>query len=124
MAIFNLGVIHAMNSQDFESTKQMIRYYEMAEELAIEQSTHCFGALNNLGTCYQKGTGVDKNQEMAVKFYSLAAENGNSDAMRNLGMFHIMNDKKELGKNYLEKAAAKEHESSLRDLKEFFCVIF
>lgn len=124
MAVFNLGVINSMEEENPESTQKMIGYYKKAEFLASEKSTHCFGALNNLGTCYQKGNGVEKNEEDAMDYYTRAANKGNSDALRNLGMLLLLQDKKEDGKKYLEMAAAKKHNLALGALKEFVCRIF
>ena len=36
--------------------------------------------------CYKNGEGVTKNLVKAVEFYTLAANQGNSDAQLNLGM--------------------------------------
>ena len=38
----------------------------------------------NLGYCYQMGYGVDKDYEMAKKYYELALEAGNSKAKKRL----------------------------------------
>ena len=38
-----------------------------------------------LGWCYQNGVGVAKDDKEAVRLYSLAAQQGDSDAQRNLG---------------------------------------
>ena len=124
MAVFNLGVINSMEEENAESTKKMIEYYKKAEYLASENNTYCFGALNNLGTCYQKGNGVEKNDGDAMDYYTKAANKGNSDALRNLGMLLLLQDKKEDGKKYLEMAAAKKHNLALGALKEFVCRIF
>jgi TPR repeat protein len=43
-------------------------------------------AMINLGVCYENGRGVEKNAETAVKWYTKAAELGDSDAMFNLGV--------------------------------------
>lgn len=40
----------------------------------------------NLGLCYAKGVGVEKDLKEAVKWYSKAAEQGNVDAQYNLGL--------------------------------------
>ena len=48
-------------------------------------------AQNNLGNCYQHGTGVDKDEKEAVRLYKLAADQGDAQAISNLetlGMCH------------------------------------
>ena len=40
----------------------------------------------NLGFMYYKGEGVPHDYEAAVKWYTLAAEQGNSNAQNNLGL--------------------------------------
>jgi len=42
-------------------------------------------AQNNLGQCYENGTGVEVNIKEAIKWYRLSAENGNSYGQLNLG---------------------------------------
>ena len=38
-----------------------------------------------LGVCYQYGTGVEKDEVEAVKYYKMAADQGDADAQNNLG---------------------------------------
>ncbi|MDE6090364.1 MAG: hypothetical protein K2G41_06650 [Duncaniella sp.] len=42
-------------------------------------------AQNNLGQCYENGTGVEADIREAIKWYRLSAENGNSYGQLNLG---------------------------------------
>lgn len=42
-------------------------------------------AMANLGICYHRGWGVDKDVDMAYKYYLLAAERGDASACHNLG---------------------------------------
>ena len=42
-------------------------------------------AMANLGICYHRGWGVEKNIETAYKYYRLAAERGEASACHNLG---------------------------------------
>ena len=42
-------------------------------------------AMANLGICYHRGWGVEKNAEMAYKYYLLAAERGDASACHNIG---------------------------------------
>ena len=40
-----------------------------------------------LGVCYQYGTGVVKDEVEAVKYYKMAADQGNADAQNALGEY-------------------------------------
>lgn len=42
----------------------------------------------NLGLAYHKGLGVPQDYEEAVKWYRLAAEQGNADAQLSLGFMY------------------------------------
>jgi len=44
----------------------------------------CYG----MGLLYGNGFGVDMNDELALKFYGLAAEKGHAEAQYNLGVMH------------------------------------
>ena len=44
----------------------------------------CYG----MGMLYGNGFGVDMNDELALKFYGLAAANGHAEAQYNLGVMH------------------------------------
>jgi TPR repeat protein len=37
------------------------------------------------GVCYEQGTGVAQNLEEAVRYYKLAADQGDAGAQKNLG---------------------------------------
>ena len=41
-------------------------------------------AQNNLGFCYESGSGVDQSEEEAIKWYKLSAKQGNEGAIANL----------------------------------------
>ena len=41
-------------------------------------------SMHNLGVCYERGLGVEKNQAEAVKYYRMGAEAGCAEAMYNL----------------------------------------
>ena len=44
----------------------------------------------NLGQMYRRGDGVPQDDKTAVKWYTLAAEQGNADAQSNLGVMYGM----------------------------------
>lgn len=46
----------------------------------------------NLGVMYQKGFGIEKNNEQAVSWFRKSAEQGNSDAQLNLGAMYQYGD--------------------------------
>lgn len=63
-------------------------YYDMEKAaywyLQAAKQNHST-AQNNLGQCYENGTGVEANIREAIKWYRLSAENGNSYGQLNLG---------------------------------------
>ncbi len=63
--------------------------YEEAAKIFIElsQMGHT-DAINNLGTLYQIGLGVEKDYSKAAHYYQLAAERGHEDAAFNLASFY------------------------------------
>ena len=48
--------------------------------------------MNNLGIMYQCGNGVEQNIEEAIKYYKMAVEKGDIDAMYNLGSMYQYGD--------------------------------
>lgn len=63
-------------------------YYDMGKAaywyLQAAEQNHST-AQNNLGQCYENGTGVEVNIREAIKWYRLSAENGDSYGQLNLG---------------------------------------
>jgi hypothetical protein len=45
-------------------------------------------AFVNLGLCYERGEGVSTDLVEAARFYKIASDRGNTDAMMSLGLFH------------------------------------
>ena len=76
-------------------------------------------AQSNLGEMYQKGNGVPQDDKTAVKWYTLAAEQGNANAQNNLGFMYqygkgIPQDHKTAVKWYTlaaEQGNAQEHDN-------------
>jgi TPR repeat protein len=46
-------------------------------------------SMNNLGTCFEEGTGVEKDFTEAAKWYRIAAEKGNRKSQANLGLMYL-----------------------------------
>ncbi len=57
-----------------------------------------------LGYCYEFGIGVEEDNALAKKYYSIAAENGIKEAMRALGLMHLQNNDIVNAVSYLTKA--------------------
>ena len=62
-------------------------------------------ALNNLGTCYELGNGVQQNITKAYEVYEEAAKKRNSQAMSNLGYIWYKKGKASNSQEQLEEAA-------------------
>ncbi|RIB00729.1 kinase-like domain-containing protein [Gigaspora rosea] len=45
----------------------------------------CSAGVRNLGFCYERGAGVEKNERKAFTYYKKSADMGNADGMNNLG---------------------------------------
>jgi TPR repeat protein len=63
--------------------KNAIRLYRDAADIGNAY------AMNNLGSMYEHGEGVDQSHLEAVKWYKKAAELGDSLAMNNLGIMYV-----------------------------------
>lgn len=81
-------------------------------------------AIANLGICYHRGWGVDKNVEMAYKYYLLAAERGDASACHNLGGCYLNGEAVEnndsLAFVWYQRAAKKEYAQSQVMLGKFY----
>lgn len=52
-------------------------------------------AMNMLGVCYENGYGTPAKRDLAIKYYTLAAEKGHADAQFNLGrLYYIIGNEK------------------------------
>ena len=74
----------------------------------------------NLGSCYENGEGVAKDQVEAVKWFYKAAEQGHPEAQYNLGLCYefgkgVTADLAEAVK-WFRKAAEQGHENAIRNL--------
>lgn len=63
-------------------------------------------AQNNLGQCYENGTGVETDIREAIKWYRLSAENGNSYGQLNLGDCFRDGHKTKVGEHWEKDANA------------------
>jgi len=62
-------------------------------------------SMNNLGTCYELGKGVDKDILRAYDLYEEASKKGNAQAMSNLGYLYYKEAKiRSSEEQYLEAA--------------------
>ena len=69
------------NSHSFEDA---VRYFRMAVNKGSVE------AMNMLGVCYENGYGVSKEDDLAQKYYTEAAEKGCVEAQFNLGRFFYL----------------------------------
>lgn len=65
--------------QNYESA---VYYYRLAAEAGFAK------AQNSLGYCYYHGKGVEYDKDIALNWYLKAAEKGNADGMRNVGIYY------------------------------------
>ncbi len=81
-------------------------------------------AIANLGICYHRGWGVDKNVEMAYKYYLLAAERGDASACHNLGGCYLNGEAVECNDSlafvWYQRAARKGYTQSQVMLGKFY----
>ena len=45
--------------------------------------------MNNLGNIYRSGIGVESNPKLALQYYTMAANKGDTGAMANLGSLYL-----------------------------------
>ncbi len=75
---FLLGYLNEEGLGTSKDTKQAFSYYMEGADRKDDK------AMNNLGSMYEAGNGVDKNLTEAAKWYEEASKLGNSDAKANL----------------------------------------
>ncbi len=82
VAAHNLASIYdgSIGSNSYIDYGKAAKYYKLAEEMGYS-SSYLF---NNLGVLYADGKGVEKNCEMARKYYEKAISMGNTAARNNL----------------------------------------
>ena len=80
-AKFHLGMMQKKGKGQIEVENQPAAL----RLLKLSASQGCFMARCQLGKCYLKGEGVNKNHQEAVRFFKLAAKQGYAVAQYNLG---------------------------------------
>lgn len=64
-------------------------YKSAVNHLKLATTHHHPAATFNLGLCYEKGLGVDRDLKTAMQCYSVASALGHAKAMYNLGVFYV-----------------------------------
>jgi len=85
------GHAEAMNALGSLFYNEMRDYKQAAEWFKKAADRGFSRALNNLGTCYEFGQGVDRDRDAAFQLYKESAEKGNVDAMLNLAQMYFTN---------------------------------
>ena len=76
----------------------------MVFEICNQSETGDAEAQNNLGLMYYGGNGTEKDEELALKYFQLAAEQGHADAQENLRLLQeAIAAEKALNKQYQDK---------------------
>ena len=77
-------------------------------------------AQNFLGLMYERGEYVKKNPGEAVRWYEMAAKNGNTDAMNKLAVISYKAGDTQRASELWHKAAEKGHEKSQLNLAAMY----
>lgn len=64
-------------------------YKSAVNHLKLATTHHHPAGTFNLGLCYERGLGVEKDLKMAMQCYSLASAMGHPKAMYNLGVYYV-----------------------------------
>ena len=73
-----IGAFMQRSSPEFDLDKDIFEYWKNLFETGDAE------AQNNLGLLYCSGRGTEKDEELALKYFQLAAEQGHADAQENL----------------------------------------
>lgn len=68
---------------------QMENYKSAVNHLKLATTHHHPAATFNLGLCYEKGLGIERDLKMAMQCYTVASALGHAKAMYNLGVFYV-----------------------------------
>jgi TPR repeat protein len=81
--LFSLGADYQLGQNRFEKDLE-----KAASLFLFSASKGHAGAQNRLGLCYANGTGLPKDEQAAVNYWGLAADQGYAEAQFNLAYFH------------------------------------
>ncbi len=111
-AQYSMGV-HHYKMQEYE---EEVEWYLKAAEQGHSM------AQNQLGNCYRKGRGVEKNYKTAICWYKKAADKGNRYALYNLGQCYEnglgVSRNFDKSRDYYRQAALKGHKGAMKKLEE------
>lgn len=85
-------LISTLGDIEFRLAKQNFRANEHESGVSHLKLATSHGhpeATFNLGICYERGMGIEKNMKNAMECYRTAAGLGHKDAMYNLGVFYV-----------------------------------
>ena len=82
LAMNSLGSIFYNEDQDYYQAKE---WFQKASDKGFTR------AINNLGTCYEFGHGVEQDRDQAFQLYKEAAEKGYKEGMLNLAHMLFQN---------------------------------
>lgn len=68
---------------------QQENFKSAVNHLKLATTHHHPAATFNLGLCYERGLGVDRDMKMAMQCYTVASSLGHAKAMYNLGVFYV-----------------------------------
>jgi TPR repeat protein len=92
-------------------TSLAYQYYMRAYEICQHPK-----AMNGIGICYERGSGVKKNMATASSWYAKAAEAGSSLAQSNLAIQYMFSGKAKEGLELLQRAVDQNHPRALYTL--------
>eukprot|EP01022_Parablepharisma_sp_SALTPOND_P020236 TRINITY_DN3627_c0_g1_i1.p1 TRINITY_DN3627_c0_g1~~TRINITY_DN3627_c0_g1_i1.p1 ORF type:complete len:706 (-),score=99.15 TRINITY_DN3627_c0_g1_i1:1812-3929(-) len=105
LAINYLGLHYYKMAQSADESVRRKYYQKAAELFKKSKELGCARAANNLGMCYEQGTGVEKDLDQAFACYKEAANKKYAQGMFNLAYMYLAKAKiTRLMENY-EKAA-------------------
>lgn len=85
------GHVLAMNALGSLYYNEMSDYEQAAEWFKKASEKGCTRSLNNLGSCFEFGHGVEKNRDTAYQLYKESAEKGYDQAMLNIAYLTMQN---------------------------------
>ena len=83
-SMFLLATIYQSNEANFQNYEEALKLYRY-----LAENNNFSLAQGQLGEMYEKGQGVDANEQMAIKWYTRAAENGDVYSQYLLGGLYL-----------------------------------